>query len=103
MEFSHKTSEDKVQMRLSMATEDVLSIMGFALVSFSFSTIRVRSLIYLSILSSLGLFLSLMLSTMPLNWKNPLLRQIMVIVMTYSLFFMRSIILIIDGIRLSIF
>ena len=90
-------------MRLSMITEDVLYIMGFALVSFSFSTMSARSLMYFSILSSFGLFLSLMLSTMPLNWKNPLLRQIMVRVMTSSLFLVRSIIWVMGQVRLWIF
>lgn len=57
---------------------------------------------YLSILSSFGLFLSFMPNTIPLNWKNPLLRQIIVSVMVSYLFLTKSIIFVIYEVHLWI-
>ena len=47
---------------------------------------------YLRIRSSLGLCLSLILRVIPLNWKKPLLRQIIVRVTTSSLLSISSIV-----------
>ncbi len=59
---------------------------------FSFSTIKLNSLIYFSILSSFTLELfPLAFSSIPLSWKSPLLRQISVTTTTSSEFLVRSI------------
>ena len=90
-------------IRLSISIFVVLSITSSCFSFFQFSTMKVKSLLYFRILSALGSFLSLMFSTIPLNWKKPLRRHIIVSVTTSSLLLVRSIVYFTIIVRLLIF